>query len=256
MTGVAGRALLIDTQLGLHLSERLLGHDRRDWHLDPLLLRPRGMGDARPGRQQRRFAPAGRRRPGAIGHRPAGIGRVAQDAAHAGHGPPRLARRGRHPQPGQPRRELIQGCRRLQVPVEQLRDQHRLLRLYPDRGRVPGPVQVQAVAERRPSPRQQRARPKPGVPAAPHPLSDQRALVLGHRPADLQQQLIMRVIAHRPVQELHLAAMASQLLDQQHLVDVVPGQPVRRGHQDNVEVGQRCMIPQPIHSRPAKLAPL
>ena len=252
VAGVAGRALLVGIQFGLYLGEGLLADDRRDRHFDPVLFRPRGMALARPGRQQRRPAPPGRRHAGAVGQRPAGIGRVAQDAAHAGHGPARLARRGRHPQAGQPRSELIQGCLRLEVPVEQLRGQRRLPGLHPHRGRVARPAGIQAVAERRAGPRQQRARPQPGVPAAPHPLGDQRALVLGDRPADLQQQLVVRVLAHRPVQELHPAAVAGQLLDQQHLMNVVAGQPVRRGHQNNVKIGQRRMIPQPVQPRPAQ----
>ena len=84
VAGVAGRALLVGVQLGLHLGEGLLGDDRRDRHGDPVLRRPGGMADARPGREHRRLAAAGRRDPGAVGQRPAGIGRVAQDAAHAG----------------------------------------------------------------------------------------------------------------------------------------------------------------------------
>jgi hypothetical protein len=88
------------------------------------------------------------------------------------------------------------------------------------------------------------------MPAAAHPLGDQRALVLGHRPADLQQQLVVRVITHRPVQELHLAAVGGQLLDQQHLMDVVAGQPVRRGDHHHVQLGQRRMIAEPIQPRP------
>ena len=250
VTGIARCALLVDVQLVLHLREGLLRDDRRDRHRDPVLFRPRGMAFAWPGRQQRGPAAAGRRHPGAVGHGPAGVGRVAQDAAHAGHRPARLARRGRHPQPGQPGSELIQGGLRLQVPVEQLRHQRRLPGLCPDRGSIPRPVRIQAVAERRAGPRQQRARPQPGVPAAPHPLGDQRPLVLSHRPADLQQQLVVRVIAHRPVQELHPAAMPGQLLNQQHLVDVIAGQPVRRRHQDHVQVGQRRVIPQPVQPRP------
>jgi len=74
--------------------------------------------------------------------------------------------------------------------------------------------------------------------------------VLRDRPADLQQQLIVRIGAHRPVQELHLAAAGGQLLDQQHLMDVVAGQPVRRGHHDDVQLGQRRMIAQPVQARP------
>jgi hypothetical protein len=90
------------------------------------------------------------------------------------------------------------------------------------------------------------------VPATPHPLGDQRPLVLGHRPADLQQQLVVRVLAHRPVQELHPAALPGQLLDQQHLADIIAGQPVRRRHQDNLQIGQRRVIPQPAQARPAQ----
>jgi hypothetical protein len=42
----------------------------------------------------------------------------------------------------------------------------------------------------------------------------------------------MRILAHRAVEELHLAAMSLQLLQQQNLMHVVARQPVRRGDQD------------------------
>ena len=138
-----------------------------------------------------------------------------------------------------------------EVPLEHLRRQRRLCGVPPDSGRLPRPVGVQPVPERRRGPRQQRARPQPGLPPAAHPLGDQRPLVLRDRPADLQQQLVVRIRAHRPVQELHLAAAGGQLLDQQHLMDVVAGQPVRRGHQDNVQLGQRRVIAEPVQPRPA-----
>ena len=64
-------------------------------------------------------------------------------------------------------------------------------------------------------------------------------------------QLVVRVGAHRPVQELHLAATGGQLVDQQHLVDVVAGQPVRRGYQHQVQLGQRRVIAEPVQPRPA-----
>jgi len=62
----------------------------------------------------------------------------------------------------------------------------------------------------------------------------------------------MRVIAHRPVQELHPAAVPGQLIDQQHLVDIVTGQPVRRRHQDDVQLGQRRMITEPVQPGPSQ----
>ena len=252
MAGVARRALLVGIQLGLHLGEGLLADDRRDRDRDPVLRRPRGMALARPDRQQRRLTLASRRHLGAVGQRPAGIGRVTQDAAHAGHVPARLAPGGGHPQVGQPPGEPVDGRLRFQVPVEQLRDQHRLPGLHPHSGRLARPLGVQAVAKRRRGPRQQRARPQLGLPPAAHPLGDQRALILRDRPADLQQQLIMGILAHRPVQELHLAAAPGKLIDQQHLVDIVARQPVRRGDQDQVQIGQRRMVPQPVQPRPAK----
>ena len=46
--------------------------------------------------------------------------------------------------------------------------------------------------------------------------------------------------------------MPGQFLDQQHLMNVVAGQPVRRGHHHHVKIGQRRMIPQPVQPRPAK----
>ena len=35
-------------------------------------------------------------------------------------------------------------------------------------------------------------------------------------------------------------------------MDVVAGQPVWRGDQDQVKIGRRCMIPQPVQARPAQ----
>jgi hypothetical protein len=46
--------------------------------------------------------------------------------------------------------------------------------------------------------------------------------------------------------------MPGQLINQQHLMDVVPGQPVRRGHHDHVQLSQRRMIAEPVESRPAQ----
>jgi hypothetical protein len=68
--------------------------------------------------------------------------------------------------------------------------------------------------------------------AAPyHPLGDQGALVLGHRPADLQQELVLRVAPHRPIEENGLASSALELLQEHHPLDVVARQAVGIGDQ-------------------------
>jgi hypothetical protein len=225
MPGIARRALLVGIQLGLYLGEGLLAHDRRHRHLDPFLRQSRSVAFARANRPQRGAALPGRNDPGPIGPRD---------------------------RPAEPLDELVKGRLGFEIPVEQLRGQCCLGGFHPDRGRIPGPVRVQPVAKWRAGPRQQRACPQLGQPAPPHPLGDQRALVLGYRAADLQQQLVVRVGTHGTVQKLHPATMAGKLVDQQHLVNVVAGQPVRRGHQDNIKIGQRRMITQPVQPRSAQ----
>jgi hypothetical protein len=59
-------------------------------------------------------------------------------------------------------------------------------------------------------------------------------------------------LTHRPIQKLHLQAVPAQLVDEQHLMDVVAGQPVRRGNQHQVKLGQCRMVPQPVQARPAQ----
>ena len=79
-------------------------------------------------------------------------------------------------------------------------------------------------------------------PAAAGPLGDQRPLVFSHRPADLQQQLVVGVVGQWAVGEFHPAAVPLQLLQQEHLVDVVAGQPIWVGDQDKVEAGEGGLI--------------
>ena len=79
------------------------------------------------------------------------------------------------------------------------------------------PIRIDAKSVGRHRPGQEEAGLQLAQAAAAHPLGDQAALVLRHRAADLQQQLVVRVLAHRPVEELDLAARGDDLLDQQHL---------------------------------------
>jgi hypothetical protein len=52
----------------------------------------------------------------------------------------------------------------------------------------------------------------------------------------------MRGVAHRLVEELDRTAGALQFLKQEHLVDVVAGQPVGGGNQDAVVVAEAHLI--------------
>jgi hypothetical protein len=65
---------------------------------------------------------------------------------------------------------------------------------------------------------------------------------------DLQQQLVVRVLAHRPIEELDPAPGGRQLLEQEHLVDVVARQPVGGGDQHHVQRARRGAVAQPLQA--------
>jgi hypothetical protein len=78
------------------------------------------------------------------------------------------------------------------------------------------------------NPRQQESRTVARQSPAPHPLSDERALVLGDRRADLEQEVLVRRVADGLVEELDCAAGALEHFEEHHLVDVVAREPIRR----------------------------
>jgi hypothetical protein len=66
----------------------------------------------------------------------------------------------------------------------------------------------------------------------------------------------VRVLGHRPVEELDLATVRLQFLEQEHPVDVVAGQPVGVGEDDPVERGHghpvaEAVEPWPLEGGPA-----
>ena len=63
----------------------------------------------------------------------------------------------------------------------------------------------------------------------------------------------MEVLAHRPVEELGLAARCRDLLQQRHLMHVVSRQPVRRRDQHPVEDAQRHAVAQPLQAGPLQI---
>jgi hypothetical protein len=112
---------------------------------------------------------------------------------------------------------------------------------------------VQPIPIGRPRPGQQLPATQPRLPPAAHPVGDQGPLVLGDRATDLGHQLLVRVVAEGSIDKHHPHAPAFQLLQHHHLVHEVAGQPIRRGHQHDVEGRLRRMVAQRVQAGTVQL---
>ena len=62
----------------------------------------------------------------------------------------------------------------------------------------------------------------------------------------MQQQLVVRILAHRAVEKFDLAAMRFELFEQQHLMDIIARQPVGRGQHHPIDAALPYGIAQTI----------
>jgi hypothetical protein len=64
--------------------------------------------------------------------------------------------------------------------------------------------------------------------AAPTPFKDLGPLVFGDYALNLEQKIVLRGATDRVVQEDNLCTRAAKLIDQEHLMGVTAGEPIRR----------------------------
>ena len=84
---------------------------------------------------------------------------------------------------------------------------------------------------------------------APAALEDFGALVLGDHPLHLQQQVVLGTAADRAVEEHDLHARAAELLDQEHLVGIAPGQAIGGMDVEAIDDTGRHRVAQPLQGR-------
>jgi hypothetical protein len=106
----------------------------------------------------------------------------------------------------------VQGTAAFGIPGEHAGDDRRFVRVGVDPRGVAGPVGRHPVAVGGAGPGEHLAGLELALSAPPHPFGDQGPLVLGDRAADLEQELVVRVLGHRPVEELDATAVLLQLL--------------------------------------------
>lgn len=141
----------------------------------------------------------------------------------------------------------------ISIPGEDLLHDRRLDRVEPHPAGIARAFYVQDIAIGRAGPGQQLPAAQPGLAAAPHALSDQVAFILRHGTPDLEQELVMRVITHRAIQKLDLAAALGEFVDQQHLMDIVARQAIGSGNQHALEGRKGSTITQAIQTGAVKL---
>ncbi len=134
------------------------------------------------------------------------VNRIAQDATHRGSIPAQLPcgsgnflfKQGL----GQPDQTLVF----LLISLEQIRHHSSLRRFHPHTCRVTRMLGIDPIAIRRGGPGQQEYHSKLLLTTASHAFSDQAAFVFGYRATDLDQQLVMRIVARRLIEKLDLAS--------------------------------------------------
>jgi len=88
--------------------------------------------------------------------------------------------------------------------------------------------------------------------APPKALAEQRTLVLGDGALDLQQEMVIGIVAERMLQEKDGAAAVPELFEQQNLVRVLPGEAVGAQHGDRFELAFAGVVPQTVEAGPVE----
>ena len=154
------------------------------------------------------------------------VGVLAQHSVEARQGPVATASRSGNTRFAEPDPDLTHGQAILDMPGEDLAHDPSLWLEHLEAGREAAGGGKLAVAVRD-LPCHYLTLASPEELAAPVALHDFGPLELGHRGLDLDQQPTLRVIRDPPFAEGDTDAEAGQLLQHDHLVDVVARQPIR-----------------------------
>ena len=88
--------------------------------------------------------------------------------------------------------------------------------------------------------------------AAAEALAQQRPLVFGHCPLDLQEKLVAGIIGDGVVEERHRAAGTAELLEDQGLIGILAREAVRAEHRDDIDLGVADGVPQGVEPGPVE----
>jgi len=252
---VAWCQLPIECQSRLGLVELLLTDDSGHGNGYPFLLGPGPLALPRSDGQQSRLALSGRDGARAIGVGRAGVSGVLQDAPDGGHVPALTTPGRRNPIVGQAFGYGIQAqpLFRVGIPGKDLADDSGLYVVHSQPGRVAGALHIQNVAVGSLGPGQELSSAQFAQPTTTHSVGNQGAFVFGHGPSNLQDELVVRIITHRTVQELNVTTVPFQFLQDQDLMNILACQAVGSRDQHQLELGHRCPVTQTVQARTVQL---
>ena len=235
--------------------EQLLIDQRRDWHADPLargyVVDPVGSAGLLAASTHRAQPDRHRSDPGLAEGRRSSIGGVPENAPHGGPIPGRLAAAG----PDALLLETPAGLADADALAADPRkdpshDPSLVLQDLVAGHAAAVPLADIAVAIGRARQHADRALACGVALAAPAALQDLGPLVLGHHALDLQQQIVLRREADRPIEEDDLNPRPVELVNQQHLISVAPRQSVRGVDVQAIKVAGRHGITQTLEGGP------
>jgi hypothetical protein len=150
------------------------------------------------------------------------------------------------------RRQTQEGPVRLQRAGKQLLAHRPFGRLDVHASWITGVIRRHARAARRngPWPEDPRAalHLTPSAPA----FGPQGAFIFGHGPADLPQEMGLRVLSQRLIEERDPTASRLECFQQHHLLDIMAGGSIRAREDDTVDGGLFAAVPEPIHAWPVE----
>ncbi|MCZ7568888.1 MAG: hypothetical protein M5U01_09925 [Ardenticatenaceae bacterium] len=247
---VAARQVAVALQSRLSGVKHGLTHERGDRNGDPLLRRRGAVTLTTASRSQGRLPSLRWYLADLVPVGGASIRRVAEDIVNGGRVPAVRPLRRRDVVIAQPLGDLVQGARlrRIGIPGKALGHHGCFDRVKAHAARIARSLRIEDVPVRGDAPRQELAAAQFRLPATAHALGNQAALIFGHRPTDLQQQLIVRVIRHRPLQKLDRAPHLIEFINNEHLMDRVARQAIWRHDHEAGKRAARRLIAQAVQT--------
>jgi hypothetical protein len=148
--------------------------------------------------------------------------------------------------------QSVEGSVFLQIKCKHLTHDRRFRFVDRNFGRISGVIWIDLKPINRFSPRQQNPGPVFSLTPATHPVSNQGTFVFRNRTSDLQNQLVMGILADRTIQKLDLTTIFLPFFHQQHLVNIVPSQTIRLGHHKAIDLSGCDSVSQTVQTRPVE----